>query len=272
MNLSVLSLRGGMNNSDPAIGLPDDQAVLMENVEIVESMLGERRRGTTTVSIPTDISTQDRVTFLYRHLPSDDETLAELWAYAVTGSTSSALNRKTTSWSTVTIDDAASLAGFSQFRWQGASLHGKLFLAYDSTVDRLHVWDGTSLRRAGLAEPAAPTGADTGSGSFSGTRYYRVRYTEQVSGVTVRRSEPSDSLTFSPSGSGTGVVVTKPAAISEGETHWELEASFDDTNFYVIATTLVETTTVTDSTAYTTGYADTFTLSEDVGDYALIPS
>lgn len=265
------SLRGGVNNYDPSIAISDDQCTVAQNVELSRSMLGERRQGTDAIDLPASITAHDRVPFLCRHLPTADVTAAELWVLGVTGTASSTLARKTTSWSDVTVSDAATLTGFSQYQWNAVSFHGKLFVAYDSALDRLHVWDGTSLRRVGLAEPAAPTGANTGAGTFSGTRYYRVRYTVQAAGVTTRRSEPSDALTFAPSGTGTGVIVTKPAAISEGETHWELEASTDNVNFYVLATTLVATTTVTDSTAITTGYS-AFTLSEDTGDYALIGS
>lgn len=271
MDVSVISLRGGMNNTDPAIALPDDQCILAENVEFVDSMLGERRKGTTAISLPAFLSGKDRVPFIFRHLPSSSEGGSEFWALGVTSTTTVALGRKTTSWSEITISDTPTLTGFYQYQWDAVTLHGKIHFAYKSNVDRLHVWDGTSMRRSGLAEPAAPTGADTGSGSLSGVRYYRVRYTVQSGGTTVLRSEPSDVLTWTPSGSGTGIVVTKPASISEGETHWELEASTDNANFYRIATTAVGTSSVTDSTAYSTGYSSS-TLSEDVGDYGLIPS
>ena len=43
--LEVLSLRGGMNDTDPANNLADDQCTLAQNVEFFYSMLGERRAG-----------------------------------------------------------------------------------------------------------------------------------------------------------------------------------------------------------------------------------
>ena len=263
-----------MNNSDPAISLEPDQSVLAQNVEFIDSMLGERRQGSDAIDLGASaVASRDQVTFLYRHLPTTDVTASELWVVGLTGTATLSVSRKTTSWSDITVSDTPLLTGFAPFQWQAQSLHGKLFLAYDSNVDRLHVYDGTSMRRSGLAEPAAPTGAnDGGAGTFSGTRYYRVRYTEQVSTVTVRRSEPSDVLTFAPNGNDTGITVTKPASISEGETHWELEASTDNVNFFRIATTVVGTGSVTDTTDFNVGYAAAGTLSEDVGDYALIPS
>lgn len=271
-DMVVRSLRGGMNDKDSPLSLSDDQCVLAQNIEWTTSLLGERRKGSDNITLGTNIANKDRVSFLFRHLPTPDETAAQLWALGVTGTASSQLSYKDTSWHDITYGPAAgdspTLTGFSPYRWQGQSLHGKLFLAYDSTVDRLHVWDGTSFRRTGLAEPAAPTATDEGAGTYSGVRYFRVRYVV-ISGSTVlRRSEPSDILTFTPSGTGAGARVTKPASISEAETHWELEASTGGVNFYRIATTVVGTTTFDDETSYVTDYT-AFPLSADIGDYTL---
>ena len=269
--LVISSLRGGLNNQDAAIALPEDQCVTMTNVELVESMLGERRLGTDAITLPAFISGKDRVPLVVRHTPTADEADAELWVLGVTGTTTASLGRKTSTWQTeVTISDTPTLTGLFQYQWQAISLHGKLFFAYKSNVNRLHVWDGTSMRRAGLDNPsAAPTAADMGGvGTFSGTRYYRVRYVI-ISGSTVLvRGEPSAVLTFSPLGTRAGVTVTKPATISEGETHWELEASTDNANFYRIAQTAVGTTTYDDTLASYTSE----TLSETLTDYELIPS
>ncbi len=258
-----------MNNTDPAIALPDDQCTLAQNVEFVDSMLGERRKGTDAIDLPSFLSARDRVTFLFRHLPTADETAAQLWALGVSGTTTAKLGYKTTTWTEVTISDTPLLTGFSQYRWDAVTLHGKIHFAYDSDVDRLHVWDGTTMRRSGLAEPAAPTAANAGSGTLSGTRYGRVRYVEVSGSTVVRRSEPSDVLTFAPSGSGASITWTKPAAISEGETHWEIELSTDNSNFYRMARIVVGTTTHSDTVVYATGYSSTGTLSEDTGDYSL---
>lgn len=184
--------------------------------------------------------------------------------------------RKTTAWSQITPSDDIKVTSGYGYRLSAVSLHGKLFVAYKSnnSADRLHVWDGTSWRRVGLIAPsAAPAVANTGAGTFVGKRYYRVRFTVQVAGVTVRRSEPSAVTTFTPSGAGLSARVTKPAATSpaEGETHWEIEASIDNANFYRLSTVIVATTTYDDSiAAYTVGYAaGAEDLSEDIGDYTL---
>jgi hypothetical protein len=269
MAFVINSLRGGVNDSDPPISLADDQVVRGENVEFCRSTLGERRRGAAEISLTgSTLATCDRIVWTHRHLPTTDQADAQLWALGIVGSTP-ILEYKDTTWHTVTMADALTVDGVSEYQVDGVSLHGKLFIAYNSAVDRLHVWDGTSLRRVGLVEPsAAPTGANSGSGSFATTRYYRTRETIQVATVTTLRSEPSAVLTFAPSGTGTGVTVTKPATTNSdpASTHWELEASLDNANFYVIATTVIGTTTATDTTAAGTGYG-AFDLSEDIGDY-----
>ena len=55
-------------------------------------------------------------------------------------------------------------------------------------------------------------------------------------------------MSFTPDGSHANATVTKPAATSPtcGETHWELYGSADDATYYLLATTVVGTTTVAD--------------------------
>ena len=273
-DLVISSLLGGMNDTDPPSSLPNDQCVLAENVEFFYSMLGERRLGCGPLTITSSgLSDETHVTYLTQWFPQNDVLNPEFFAVAATPGTSTTVAKRTDgTWSEITPTDALNTAATSVFGVDTQSLNGKLFVAYKSAQDRLHVWDGTTLRRTGFAEPAAPTGANTGAGTYTGTRYFRVRYTAMSGSTVLRRSEPSPTLTFAPSGTGTGVVVTKPAALSEGETHWELEASLDDADYYIIATTLVATTTVTDSTAYATGYASQGDLSEDIGEYINIGS
>lgn len=271
--IDLRSFRGGMNDSDPAISLPDDQVVLAQNVECWRSTLGERRRGGTAIDLTgSDLAACDRIVWMHRHLPTSDPADAQLWAMGIDGSTP-VLAYKDTSWHTVTMGDAPTVDAVSEYQIDAVSLHGKLFLFYNSSVDRLHVFDTrtstTALRRVGMAAlSTAPTAADSGSGSFDTTRYYRTRETVQVGGTTILRSEPSNVLTKSPSGSGSGLTVTKPSTVNSdpAATHWELEASLNNADFYVIATTAIGTTTATDTTAAATGYG-AFDLSEEIGDY-----
>lgn len=270
----ISDLTGGINQYDTPGEIPNDQCMEAENVEFFRSTIGERRAGSASVTVGASLNTKTHTGILHRHLPTADQTIAELWAFSVTpNATPGILARKTTAWAAVSQFDTFGVAGIEGFSLAMASLHGKVFIAGKSPVDRLHVSTGTAsvaTRRAGVAMPAAaPTGANTGAGTFNGIRYYRVRFTVQSAGVTILRSEPSAVLTFTPSGGGTGVVVTKPATVSEGETHWELEASLNNADFYRIATTVVGTATATDSQAYGAGYAVIGTLSETSGDYTV---
>lgn len=158
------------------------------------------------------------------------------------------------------------------FPEQVATLNNKAIFATVATMGnttRLALWDpirsSTAIRAAGFVTPGT-MGAifNEGGGSYAATlRYYRVRYTTQEDGVTIRRSEPSASSGFTPSGSGDSVAVTRPALIGEGETHWELEVSLDDATFYLLTTQTVATTVYLDSAA--TGTYSNGTLSEAIG-------
>lgn len=272
----LTSLRGGLDDTSPYMALAPDACVTAENIEFVTSTLGERRKGCIAIGLLADMldPTMSAVTWMYRHLPVNDESQAELWTLtqALDGTIPNILTRrKASGWEIIVPNDLIDSTNTEGHRMSAQSLHGNLFLAHKSAVDRLHVFDGSSLRRTGLAQPAAPTATDTGGGTFASTRYYRVRYIVKSGSTILRRSEPSTTLTFTPSGAGSGAIITKPATINENETHWELEASMDNANFYVLATTVVGTTTFTDTTAAATGYSAGI-LSESIGAYTTVPS
>lgn len=259
-----------MNNTDSQLALPAEQCVNATNVEFVQGMLGDRRLGCEAVDLPAALEGCDRIPFLHRHVPDEASADAQLWALGAEDPATLHLYMKDTAWNSISIPDSPVFA--DQYSWRAVSFRGKLYLAYTSSVDRLHVYDGTSVRRVGLAAPAAaPTAANSGSGSFAGTRYYRVRFAKISGSTRELLSEPSDTLTFAPSGTGSGVLVTRPTLIGESETHWVLEASTDDIDYYELATTATGTTTYTDTEAFSDGYTD-YTLSQSIEDYALIPS
>lgn len=263
---------GGLSTKSPTSLLPN-QVAFADNMEWFKTKCGERRLGHDAVTLDGGtLAASDEGVWCFTHYPTSNPADAQLWVMALDGSTP-VLKYKDTSWHTVTMPDAMTADGINEHQINAVSFHGKLFIAYNSSVDRLHVFitGDTALRRTGLAEPAAPTAADTSAGALEDTRYYRVRYTEQISGITVRRSEPSEVLTHDATAA-SGVTVTKPTTISEGETHWELEASKDNVNFYRIATTVVGTTTVNDTIADGISYSTIGDLSEDIGDYTLLPS
>lgn len=260
--LIINDLRGGMSDEHPA-KLGEHQVAYAQNVDFYNGWLGGRRNGSSAPIITATASYQ-----LHRHQPTSSPVDDRLWLVTATGGF--VYYDATPLAYSVSISPADTFSPVNGADF--ASLHGKLFIACDSNVSRLHVFDGTTLRRTGMSAPAAAPGvANTGSGSFLSTRYYRVRFVEMSGSTVIRRSEASAVTTFSPSGSGLSARVTKPTTVSEGETHWELEESIDNANFYRIARTIVGTTTYDDSLV-ATAVATTGVLSDDSGDNLTLPS
>lgn len=271
-DFTIIDLSGGYNDSIPPTSIAPNQCVTAENIDFFRAPVGARRKGCTAITLPSSLSSKAQITFLHRNVHTVDESGAELWAFATTVGVSSQISYKDTAWHDVSFVDPPTNTGVYPYQFVAQSLHGKMFLAYKSEVDILHVWDGTNLRRVGLQEPDFPIGANQGSGSFTTVRYYRIRETVQINTVTVLRSEPSTEVQFTPSGTGAGVTVTKGATENSNATHWELEASLNGFDFYVIDTVVIGTTSTIDTTSAAAGYAASFELSEDIGDYTPIPS
>lgn len=274
--LVLSDLRGGLFDGESLTDLQPDQVSVVTNVDWNRASLGGKRRGCSPVNNGYN-GAATSITFLFRHNPVNDERLTELWAAGVTSSGGALDYRDATGWHAAAFSPDGLILASGAFGVDMQSLHGKLFVAYPaasggSPVDRLHVRLSTggltTLRRAGLSEPAAPSLGDTAAGgSYSGLRYARVRYTVQESGTTTRRSEPSDAASITPVGNKTGITITRPALMGEGETHWEVELSLDNANWYRVTTLAIATGTYDDTTAYTTGYAAAGVVSPDVGDY-----
>lgn len=240
-------IRGRDGSTTAALMIPPDKCVEARNVDFYKAAFARKRGGAIAVTI-TSANLTGVTSAAIRHIPGADETAAELWLIDNAATPVVARNAAGV-WTNPTLK--GNIASRPQDT-VGISFNGKLFLLYDSASDRLPVWDPTtgSVRWAGLGTPNAPTTANTGAGSYASTvRYYRVCYTEQRGGATVRRSLASAADNFGPSGTGTAARVTKPAALNEGETHWELYgAAASDGPFYLLATTAVGTTTYDDST------------------------
>ena len=233
----VDDLRGGRNDTDPPMSLPLNQATEFLNCDWKDTAFGRKRGGSTAVSQTGGTAWGGVVSWLCRHVPGGTDTDAELWA---TDDDSAPVKRllSGTTWADVTMDDAPG----NGYDIVGATLNGKLFLAFNSSVDRLHVWDPNlavaRVRRVGFATPAAPTVANQGAGTYAATlRYYRVRWLQvsTIGGATVivRRSEAGASVSFTPSGTGQYARVTQPTLPGEGETHWEVDESTDNATWYV---------------------------------------
>lgn len=272
--LVIADLRGGRNGADPPLSLPDNQCVEALNVDWFDGTVARKRGGSDAVSQTGGTAFSSGIQTLIRHVPGNAETGAELWG--IDGAATPIVKRLagSTSWANVTL--AQAIATVPQ-DVQGASLNGKLFLAYDSTVDRLHAYDPSlasiEVREVGLAASSAPTVANTGTGSYAATlRYYKQDTIQLDSARVVRRSELSASVSFTPSGTGTHARVTQGTLPSEGETHWRVWGSADNTTYYNLSGNIViATTTYDDNEAPATDYDDN-TAQDAANTYALFPS
>lgn len=281
-DLIITSLRGGQNDTDSATMLKDDECVLAENVEFFESALGERRLGCGPLDITNSHLDDEDIMVYFTEWAIDNEVLnPQIFAISATPTVSYTVAVRTNLvWAEVApanIEDAFSTTVPAIYHVSTQALNGLLFVAYRSGVDRMHVWDGTNLRRAGLAAPPNPLVVTNTAvaGTYTGTRYFRFRVAQlDGSGNVLRQSEPSATTTFAPAGVFDGAIVTRPGTYSNdtGVTDWILEASTDDALYYQIATIPIATTFYTDHTVYATGYSSQGPLSPQIGDYDTIPS
>jgi hypothetical protein len=176
----------------------------------------------------------------------------ELWANANNAGTAVLARRSAGTWSGVTYSDTVTVANLKFHH--SATMDGKLYLCYDSDVNRLHMWDGTVLRRVGLIKPSAPTVADGGgAGAYPATpRRYRINYRiYDASNNVIAESELSDAVAFTPSGANANATVTKSATV-DSATHWcvwgLISTAGDTYDLYeLLAVIVVATTTYADT-------------------------
>lgn len=274
----VWATNRGRNGFDPPLEVGTEASVESRNVLLYFGGLGTKRGGATAIT-ESGLSGHNA---LIEYVPGQDPTVAELWIVDQTNPNNLIFRGNTGSSSTaITLTSMTLVDVLTGHGWivTGATLNGKLYLSYQSGINRIHVFDPgystTTVRRGGLAPfAAAPTAANTGSGSYAATlRYYAATSIEQRTGpVVIRRSELSASVSFTPSGSGTGVQITRPTAVGEGETHWEVYGSTDNVTFYgPLSTIAIGTTTYTDSSTPST-WATTLNAAPVAGQNTPFPS
>lgn len=269
---------GGRDGANTPLGPMFDPASVVDavNGDWYRTTGFRKRWGSSALSMLGSTMSGGPVWWLGRHVPGTSEADAELWALG--GDSPARFNRldNSATWTAPSsLVDAVSgaAADWVYSNVTHASLNGLLFLSYKSAVDRLHVYDqsSTTIRRTGVSPGTnAPTVANTGAGAYAATiRYYRTRFYANAAGILQRQSEPTPSVSFTPSGAGTAARITKPATpANEGTlTNWTVEASADNVSFYVIADQVLATTTFDDSTAPANYSA--FTLSYLTGSFTL---
>jgi hypothetical protein len=270
-SMTFRDLTGGRNGSDDPLSLPPNQCSEFLNCDWKDTTFAHKRGGATSLSTSGGTAFSSGIQSLFRYVPGASETAAEL--FGVDGAATPLIKRLTggTTFADVTLDDAIATKPQDV---QAVSFNGKLFLAYDSTQDRLHVYDpnlsSARVRRVGFSTPAAPTAANTGAGAWSATvRYYRVRWVQMSGSVLVRQSEAGPSVSFTPSGTGFATRITQPTPPGEGETHWQVEVSLDNATwlYRTIERLAIGATTHDDNNAITT-----FTLLSDVAGLHVPPT
>lgn len=241
----------GLQERGHPVFTEDGQVLEADNISWLAEGAMQMRLGSAAESLSGSGLTGE-LQWLQSFLPADGGP-EELWAAANNSGTVALARRVSGAWSTVSISDTWNATNLKFTN--SAVLNGKLFVAYDSNVNRLHVWDGTSFRRVGMRQPSAPSVADTGSGSYTATaRRYRVS-TRIKSGVDViAESELSTATSFTPSGSGTAAQVSRPTTYESTATHWVvwglIGSSGDVYDLYEeLGEIAIATTTYDDSTA-----------------------
>lgn len=275
--LVITDMRGGRNGSDSPLALPADQCVEAYNVDWWAGLIGNRRGGADNVSLSGYAPTSG-IRTLIRHVPAADEGAAMLFAVDGANPTSASYLSASTTWASPTSGPATT--GETQHA-TGVSFNGKLFFFSKTGTDKAYVYHGSvanTFRRVGFTVPGAPTAADSGGiGGLSGVRYYRVRWVQINSTTIVRRSEAGAALTFTPDGAHLTVTITRPTAPNEGETHWEVEASIDNVNWYqyyraISGATAIATTTATDANSASGIIAGSVGVAEPAGYYTTFTS
>lgn len=202
----------GVNLAMDPSAIPKNLVTAINNVELMPGAIGRRRPALSAFVVGPGAN--QTINSLFRFIAADG--IDSIW-HSSSGTSETLHFRKSGSTTTITPGDAAtSFANGISY----AALKNKLFVAYDSAVNRLHVYDGTNFRRVGLSTPNAPTVADTGAGAYAATpRRYRVSMRIVSGSDVVVESELSSAVSFTPSGAGTAARVTKPTTV-DSATHW----------------------------------------------------
>lgn len=257
----------GFNDWDLPKDLLDGQTTASVNVLVGQAALGQKRSGSAAQTFTGDAFTGYAA--IAQFVAGQDDT-AQQFMWLSKDATTKIL-RVTAGSAATSLTMISAVLATQPWNCSFATLNGRLYIAVRlaSNVNRMLVYDPnystSAVRFAGFATPAAPTAANTGSGSYTATlRYYRIAWRYKSGSVVIRESLYGPALSFTPSGSGTAARVTKPTGTSpaEGETHWVVAGSADGVSYYVLSEIVVGTTTYDDSAQPSTYSANTAVPSE----------
>jgi hypothetical protein len=237
------SLRGHSFRGAPQ-SLSEDIGTLAYNIALAGGTLGRRRLALSSISLTGGPSAVIHYLAAYRpstatHRLFAFSHLTTLAVHSWDGAT----------WTAHALADAADTPSVPC----ALTFNDKLFIAYNSGVNRLHVYDGTSIRRVGLPTLGGVglSVANTGAGTYPATfRAYRVQALLKNGSDVVTMSELSAAVGFTPSGTGLAARITV-SSLPAGATHWRLYGALTDTydlfeqvgSDTVVATTFIDDTT-----------------------------
>lgn len=228
------------------LAIPPGFSYTSTNAVPSDDVFVRSRRGMSEMSLTSGPSTG--ILYLFTERTGGTEYL---WAHS---SASSFHRYNGSSWSSVALSDS-----WGSGTAMACAYNGKVFWAYDSDQNRLHVsTSGGAMRRVGIGAVSAPAVANTGAGAYAATgRYYKIQMRLYSGSVVVASSELSPYTGFIPSGAGTAAQVARPTVI-DSATHWVVYGSEDGITFYDISGAIaVATTTYNDSAAPSTYSAST---------------
>lgn len=256
--------RGAVETVSP-MAIPEGFARSAVNVELSADVLFLPRAGVTAITLGATLE----VFYLFTERIDGAETLWQLSDF-LSGTPTAHRGGSAIAFSDTvalsTVPDALCAVAFNE----------KVFLAYNSNVNRMHVYSESVMRRVGIGLVAAATVANTGSGAYPATlRYYKVQMRlHKGSDASLQRlasSELSAVVSFTPSGAGTAARVTKPTTI-DSATHWAVYGSADGITYYDISGSLAVSATTYDDTYLVNNYWATGAVSPEAGLFVPPPS
>jgi len=235
----------GMNSWDSPDDLAEDFAADVVNVAFEQGGLGSKRRGSIVQPI-TFTTAPPGYAHLAPFVPAGGAAVAELFIVGANGAMWTV--RTGTTALDLTLADAALDAPPIVHT---AQLNNKLFIAYRSAENRLHVLDagGTTVRRTGLLAPPAPVVTDVGVGTYPSTlRYYRVQWATYGGATVLREGALGPATAFTPSGTALAAQISLPPLPGQGENAWRIYVSADNATYYRLASLFIANTTFDDTT------------------------
>src|SRR6185295_3726105 len=163
----------GRNGVDAPTELPDDIAAEAINVVFTKSQLFQKRKGCASQTATLTGSPIVAYNAFQRFTPGQDDSAMELHVIDTNNPVKFLRIAAGTAAASLTPKDDVSGVPEKTSNMTSCVLNDKIYWAYGSGVNRLHVYDRalstTTVRRVGLPLPAAATVADTGSGAYVAT-------------------------------------------------------------------------------------------------------